>query len=193
MSEQTLLTIMQIAAALVSGFLIARYTISRQRASRRVEYRSSMVQLIHRHRETPESIQITVPESIITGDPNNTDRIDVRSAYARTLTFKNRGNTETQELSVDVVFDDDAKILSSASLPPYSDAYPIEVFTPREAMNTVRILLPYLNPDSEVTVNILRTGEAGALEPTVVGIGKGAKVLKFSVGRGKKRGKKGRC
>jgi len=180
MSEQALLTILQIVGALITGILIARYTNIAQKPVRKISYITSSIELTKIHEKTPEGIRVTADKSLFTGNPEDTaEQIQIDNAYAHSLSLKNKGNESAEDLFFTVEFDDSAKIISHTSSPEsYANSGVITSIS-KEHDNILEVRIPYMNPSEPLQVSIIRTGTPGEDKFVIAGGGKGVEIEQY--------------
>lgn len=181
MSEATIQTLLQVLGGGVFGFLIAWYAAHQQKVKKHIAYKTSSIQLLHLHEETPDAIKVSVDKSVITGNKADSGiQEPIKNATAHSIVLKNKGNSTASDLYFEVEFEKSVNILAFFSTPSSSDAYKILLKKVSEKENTLSIFLPYLNPNEIVDVSIVATFDESPTKPVVTGRGKEVSIYKFA-------------
>lgn len=180
MSEQAWLTLAQIIGAGLAGFFVARYTNIAQRKIRKISYIRNSIELLKLHEKTPDGIQINARKSLLTGDSvNSSEWVPIQSAYAHSITLKNRGNEAAENLVFNIVCDESATIISHNTIPEAYANNGVEVRRPENKSNVLEVSIVYMNPNEPLVISLVGSGEAEDNDLTVVGGGKGVEVEEF--------------
>lgn len=177
MSEQVILTIIQVLGGGIFGFLIARYTNIAQRTFRKISYVTSSIQLLQLHEQTPEGIKITA--EIPGNGEDSSKQMQINNAYAHEVMLKNKGNETADNLCFKIIFEESARIINHTISPSSFVDQGVSTVVPRGEENVLEIKIGYMNPQDTLKVSIIRTAEQEETEFRVIGGGKGIEVEKF--------------
>lgn len=180
MSDAVIQTLFQVVGGGVFGFLVARYTASQQKIRKRIAYKTSSIQLLELHEDTPDSIKVSVDKAVITGDKKDSGvQEPIKNATAHSIILKNKGNSTASELYFEVKFEDMVNILAFSSTPSTSESYKIGLEKVPSKENILKIYVPYLNPNDAVSISIVASFNASPTEPEISGRGKEVEIYKF--------------
>lgn len=180
MSETAILTIVQVFGGGLFGFIIAKYTLSKQIMTKNIIYKKSVLSLLSLHKENSDHIRVSVKESILIGNSEDPDKeVEINNAYAHEIKIKNRGNIEATDLFFDIEFDKDIKIISYSIYPEPNESYPLCIKKANNKQNILNISIPYLNKNQMVTISIITTGSEKEPISNIIGHGKGIEVKEY--------------
>ncbi len=145
----------------LAGFfaLLAAYLGYRlQKKQKVVEYDIYSMSLIRFKPSADRGLSVTVKKSLLTGDPTDAgEPVRIDSAYGFRVSLRNVGNDPIEKPQVEVLMDDNAKILEFWTDPTDRPGYPV-VQTHVPGRNMLLLSFPYLNPKESVSISITSTG-----------------------------------
>ncbi len=178
MNSITELIIQNVLSA-IAGILIAIFTIRSQKSKKHIVYHTSSTPLIKFKPKEEQCLNVTVRESVLTGNVEDNSQVMVSNAYGHSITIKNTGNDVVEDIRLHIEFDQDTKVLEFSSIPENGEAYDIKFIRSLGSLNSVTLFIPYINERGIVHASIITADNKDANVVKVSGEGKNIFVKQY--------------
>ncbi|AIW12998.1 hypothetical protein VITU102760_18105 [Vibrio tubiashii] len=165
-----------ILGGFLGGYILLKLQHKTQKIKREISVHCNAIQLFDVHEQAPKELKVILAQPENSKDEKVGRDNEVDGACAHSLKIKNRGNTETDEVFIDISFEPDVEIISFSCDGVGNPEYKMSIEKKDSEPNTLKVYLPYLNDEEVIDVSVLTAGKNAAKEPEITGQGKGVKV-----------------
>jgi hypothetical protein len=148
--------IIQVFGGAIGGFLIAYFTLVRQRKTRKIEFEKSSISLLESKMVKRSPLSVSVDKSVITGaEKDNEDSILVKTAYAFIVELENVSQEAVHDPCVEIILDDEAMIVGYEYEPEYWPGKQPSRELNSTGKNILRLTFPYINKNDPIKINVI--------------------------------------